>query len=88
MEEIDVWPPEKQLSLQHAGCGTLPTPMDLARCNIITSLKCALCQATHPTTNYILTGCPVALDLGRYTWRHDSVLVTTGSHSRTPTVPK
>ena len=24
--------------------------------------------------NHILTGCPVAIDQGRYTWRHDSVL--------------
>ena len=66
--------PKKQLSLLHAGCDTLPTPMDLARWNIITSPKCALCQASQPTTNHILTGCPIALDQGRYTWRHDSVL--------------
>ena len=48
--------------------------MDLARWNIITSPKCAHCQAPKPTTNHILTGCPVALDQSRYTWRHDSVL--------------
>ncbi|XP_065903961.1 uncharacterized protein [Dysidea avara] len=67
--------PEKQLSfLLHAGCDTLPTPMNLAMRNIITSPKCDLCQAPQPTTNHILTGCPVALDQGMYTWRHDSVL--------------
>ena len=27
-----------------------------------------------PTTNHVLTGCSVALDQGRYTWRQDSVL--------------
>ena len=48
--------------------------MNLARWNIITCPKCALCQATQPTTNHMLTGCPVALDQGRYTWRYDSVL--------------
>ena len=47
--------------------------MNLARWNIITDPKCALCQAPQPTTNHILTSCP-ALDQGRYTWRHDSVL--------------
>ena len=67
--------PEKQLSsLLRAGCDTLPTPMNLARWNIITDPRCALCQAPQPTTNHILTGCPAALDQGRYTWRHDSVL--------------
>ena len=65
--------PEKQLSfLLRAGCDTLPTPINLARWNIIT--KCALCQAPQPTTNHILTGCPTAPDQGRYTWGHDSVL--------------
>ena len=48
--------------------------MNLARWNITTSPKCTLCLATQPTTNNILTRCPVALDQGRYTWRHDSVL--------------
>ena len=67
--------PEKQLSfLLHAGCDTLPTPMNLARWNIITSPVCTLCHCTQPTTNHILTDCSVALDQGRYTWRHDSIL--------------
>ena len=48
--------------------------MNLARWNIITDSRCALCQAPKPTTNHILTGCLAALDQGRYTWRHDSVL--------------
>ena len=48
--------------------------MNLARWNIITDPRCALCQAPQPATNHILTGCPAALDQGRYTWRHDSVL--------------
>ena len=54
------------------GCDTLPTPMNLARWNIITSP--VICHCTQPTTNHILTGCSIALDQGRYTWRHDSVL--------------
>ena len=67
--------PEKQLSfLLCAGCDTLPTPMNLACWNIITSPVCTLCHCTQPTTNHILTGCSIALGQGRYTWRHDSVL--------------
>ena len=48
--------------------------MNLARWNIITSPVCTLCHRTQPTTNHILTGCSIALDQGRYTLRHDSVL--------------
>ena len=67
--------PEKQLSfLIRAGCDTLPTPLNLARWNIIVNPACLLCRSTQPTTNHVLTGCSVALAQGRYTWRHDSVL--------------
>ena len=41
---------------------------------MITNPVCALCQSTQPTTNHVLTGCSVALDQVRYTWRHDLVL--------------
>jgi len=65
----------KQLSfLLCAGCDTLPTPMNLAHWNIITSPVCIRCHCSQPTTNHTLTGCSVALDQGRYTWRHDSLL--------------
>jgi len=67
--------PEKQVSfLLRAGCDTLPTPMNLSRWNIITNPKCALCRTPQSTTNHILAGCSVALEQGRYTWRHDLVL--------------
>ena len=67
--------PEKQLSfLLQAGCDTLPNPMNLARWNIIVSTVCSFCRSSQPTTNHILTGCSIALDEGRYTCRHDSVL--------------
>jgi len=57
--------PEKQLSfLLHAGCDTLPTPMNLARWNIIVNPVCALCRSPQPTSNHVLTSCPVALDQG------------------------
>ena len=66
--------PEKQLSLLRADCDILPTPMNLARWNIIIDLRCALCQAPQPTTNHNYFNCPAALDQDRYAWRHDSVL--------------
>jgi len=51
-----------------------PHAMNLARWNIIVSLVCSLCSSSQPTTNHTLTGCTAALDQGRYTWHHDSVL--------------
>ena len=33
-----------------------------------------LCRSPHQTSVHILNGCPEALNQGRYTWRHDSVL--------------
>ena len=35
---------------------------------------CMLCGRVNPTLRHVLTGCPVALNQGRYIWRHDSVL--------------
>jgi len=67
--------PEKQLSfLLRAECDTLPTLINLARWNMIVNPVCALSQSPQPTSNHVLAGCPVALDQGRYTWHHDSVL--------------
>ena len=42
--------------------------------NIIVSPVYSLCHSHQPTTNHILTGCSTALDQGRHTWCHDSVL--------------
>src|SRR3954452_20628789 len=35
---------------------------------------CALCGGKQCTLHHILVNCPFALNQGRYTWRHDSVL--------------
>ena len=50
--------------------------------------RCPLCKAPRPATAHILNGCPIALNQGRYTWRHDSVLshiVHSLSHLLPPT---
>ena len=36
--------------------------------------RCRLCSSRSPTTLLILNGCPSALEQGRFTWRHGSVL--------------
>ena len=67
--------PSGQLSfILRAGSDTLPTPLNLCRWKIQTNPRCPLCNSRSPTALHILNGCPVALNQGRYTWRHDSVL--------------
>ena len=46
----------------------------MARWSIIVSPVCTLCHTTQPITIHVLTGCSIALDQGRYTWCHDSIL--------------
>ena len=53
---------------------TLPSPSNLHRWNIATEMLCSLCTKSICTTAHILAGCKVALNQGRYTYRHDSVL--------------
>ena len=68
--------PSGQLSFMlRAGSDTLPTPMNLQRYKIQVSSHCKLCQRPQATTGHILSACPEALEQGRYTWRHDSVLL-------------
>ena len=67
--------PHGQLSfLLRAGSDSLPHPANLHRWNIQCASKCPLCSSTRPTTTHILNGCPAALQQGRFTWHHDSVL--------------
>ena len=53
---------------------TLPSPSNLHRWSISTEKSCYLCNKTICTTAHVLGGCKVALEQGRFTYRHDSVL--------------
>ena len=53
---------------------TLPSPTDLKRWRITTEAMCTLCSKDVCTTAHILGACKVALQQGRYTFRHDTVL--------------
>lgn len=64
--------PSGQLSFLFAD--VLHTPLNLKRWNYKTDAKCHLCSLMSPTVSHILSCCPTALDQGRLTWRHDSVL--------------
>ena len=67
--------PVGQMSfLIRAGTDTLPTPLNLQKWKMRSGARCRLCSSRSPTTLHILNGCPSALEQGRFTWRHDSVL--------------
>ena len=52
---------------------TLPTQNNLKLWNKSTSDKCKLCL-NRDSTLHTLSGCRVALEGGRYTWRHDNIV--------------
>ena len=67
--------PAGQLSfLLRAGADILPTPLNLKRWKYRVEAKCHLCSSPNPTVSHILSSCPTALEQGRLTWHHDSVL--------------
>ena len=75
MEPSHYLPPSGQLSfILRAGADCLPTPLNLRRWRFQSDPSCRLCGSSSPTTFHILSGCPEALNQGRLTWRHDSVL--------------
>ena len=53
---------------------TLPSPTNLKRWHITTEADCSLCSVMICATAHVLSGCKVALNQGRYTFRHDSIL--------------
>ena len=60
--------------LLRAVYGTLVTPSLAVKWNDDEDGKCKLCGTEAGTAQHILSGCSVALQQGRYTWRHDKVL--------------
>ena len=59
--------------LLNSSIDTLPTAANLKRWKKSCSDLCKLCKRRQ-TTEHILSACPVALDTGRYTWRHNCVI--------------
>src|SRR3954453_23481902 len=58
--------------------GLVPAPSSLSDMlklwGLIPKATCPLCSHPQCTLHHILVNCPFALNQGRYTWRHDSVL--------------
>ena len=57
----------------NAGLNTLPSLDNLKRWGKRVNDRCPFCGNTQ-TLLHVLSNCQVALDQGRYTWRHNSVL--------------
>ena len=57
----------------NSATNTLPTPDNLRRWGKRLVSVCPLCS-NHGTLEHILNFCSVALNQGRYTWRHNTVL--------------
>ena len=53
---------------------TLPSPSNLKRWNLPAEPSCFLCAKSVCTTAHILGACKIALNQGRFTYRHDTVL--------------
>ena len=53
---------------------TLPSPDNLKRWNLTPEQKCTLCSSSSCTLEHILCSCKIALNQGRITFRHDSIL--------------
>ena len=59
----------------NAGINTLPSFDNLKRWGKRTNSRCPFCGNIQ-TLSHVLSNCSIALDQGRYTWRHNSVLMT------------
>ena len=58
----------------NAQINSVKTPAMLKLWGYTGTSDCSLCTHKKCTLHHILVNCPFALDQGRYTWRHDSVL--------------
>ena len=54
---------------------SLPCPSNLRRWGLKGHGRCPLCAKSNTTAAHILSNCYYSLREGRYTWRHDNVLI-------------
>ena len=53
---------------------SLPTPDNLAKWGKITGSSCKICKMSPCTLGHILNNCPISLQQGRFTLRHNLIL--------------
>ena len=76
---VEVLPPEPMKFVLNATLNTLPTNSNLKLWGKKTSNICPLCQGSQQILQHILNNCPKAMELSRYSRRHDAVLEVLGS---------
>ena len=59
---------------------TLPDPSNLRRWGKQKTANCSLCNWKNCTLQHIICSCKTALDQGRISWRHDSILASIVKH--------
>ena len=67
----------------NASVNWVKTPQLLRLWGYTYSGLCVLCNAPKCTLHHIISGCPIALASGRFTWWHDSVLAHIENSIRT-----
>ena len=72
-------PPEPLKFALNASLNTLPTNSNLHMWGKKASNICPLCRASSQTLSHVLNNCPMAMELRRYSHRHDAVLQVIGN---------
>ena len=78
VKAVQMLPSEAMKYSLNATLDTLPTNSNLQRWGKKSYNTCTLCKNTRQTLAHVLNNCPVAMDLRRYSRRHDQVLATFG----------
>ena len=81
-------PPETMKFALNASLNTLPTNANLHMWGKKPTNICPLCQESRQSLVHILNNCPVALELRRYSKRHDTVLQVIGDFIRSHLPPQ
>ena len=80
-------PPEVMKFTINASINTLPTNANLHLWGKKDSDICRLCQQSRQSLPHVLNNCPVAMELRRYSRRHDEVLKVIGTCIKTSLPP-
>ena len=75
-------PPEPLKFALNASLNIIPTNANLHTWGKKSSDMCPLCQQSHQSLPHVLNNCPAAMDLRRYSKRHDEVLQVLGDFIR------
>ena len=81
-------PPEPLKFVLNASLNTLPTNSNLHMWGKKASHICPLCRVSKQTLSHVLNNCPMAMELRRYSRRHDAVLQVIGDFIKTHLPPQ